>query len=102
MDFKGLDERMWWMGMVLVGTAGWIGAIAAGRDEWALLALGVVIMGFGEWVQHPLLTRLHPPSAEFPGGGTSSGYPRRVTAFGLVLNLLGAALFAAGVYRVLR
>lgn len=64
----------------------------------ALISLGGFFIGLGEWINHPLQTRLFAGSARFPAG-VVSGHPRTTTILGFTFDLLGVALVAYGGYK---
>ena len=95
MDLKGFDTRQWWIAMVVVGSALLGAAIAAHERDLILIAFGIVTFAFGEWRNHPLQTSISP-------GWHITSYPRRFTAFGTALDVIGIALIALGLYRLIR
>lgn len=56
-----------------------------------LLALGGLCIGTGEWINHPLQTRV-----SIPDNLKITSHPRRLLATGIVFDLLGFVLLALG------
>jgi hypothetical protein len=100
MDFKSIDLRMWWLGLVTFGTAICIGALAVKERDFALIGLGVGVFGIGEWVQHPLQSYIEQGRFMVPTM-LATAYPRRPKVFGIILNCVGLALILIGLYRFL-
>lgn len=65
-----------------------------------LLSLGAFFIGLGEWVNHPLQTRLMPASALYPAGKIT-GHPRNSSLIGILLDILGCIMIGLGLYRLL-
>jgi hypothetical protein len=70
-----------------------IGAGSTGHVTVAIIAAGVIVWAFGEWVQHPY--------QQFQRDGYLGTHYHRVwSAFGVALiNIIGIALVVLGVYR---
>lgn len=64
----------------------------------ALISLGGFWIGLGEWINHPLQTRLMPATALFPSG-VITGHPRNPKFIGVIFDILGAALIIFGGYK---
>lgn len=92
--FQGVDQRQWWVALVVFGSGFLAAAIAVKERDLVLIALGIVAFGFGEWRNHPLQTGVGP-------GFKTTSYPHRASAFGMLLDALGAALIGLGLYRFL-
>ena len=58
-----------------------------------LIALGAIFIGLGEWINHPLQTRLIP-------GAKITGHPRRNKLGGNLLDALGVVLILIGVVKI--
>lgn len=61
----------------------------------ALVALGTFFIGMGEWINHPLQTRVF-------ARGIATSHPRRASAAGWFFDVLGLGLLVVGLYRFLR
>ena|ERR1700688_3701970 len=95
MEMKGwgdLDTRQWWIGVIVIAGPCLVAALSTGRDNAAIIAAGVVVWAFGEWVQHPFQQSQR-------GGYVVSSYKRHLNLFGTVLNLIGVGLIIFGAYR---
>jgi hypothetical protein len=63
------------------------------NGDAALLSLGGVFVGLGEWINHPLQERVGV-------GFKITGYPRRNSFLGVAFVLFGLSLAGYGVYRI--
>lgn len=59
----------------------------------ALICLGGVFIGLGEWINHPLQTAVG-------YGYKITGYPRKVTFLGTIFVLFGLTLSCYGTYKL--
>ena len=103
--FSWLKVESWYHVFVLLGAAGIIASLTIelkgiGNIHALLLSLGVFFIGIGEWINHPLQTKLMPPNVFAPGGGVISGHPRNASLLGSLFDLLGIALVALGLYKI--
>ena len=62
------------------------------------LSLGAFLIGLGEWINHPLQTKIYPPSYHMPIGGTTTGYPRNNQFIGILFDILGICLIVWGCF----
>lgn len=92
----------WYKVLVVVGAvlfvltaAGLTPNLPAERALWC--SAGVFFVGIGEWINHPLQTKIVAGSAAF-GRGVISGHPRHASVLGTVFLLLGLALIGRGVW----
>lgn len=88
----------WWIGLVVAGGAV-LGVAKLAPDPKAAFALGLglLLFGIGEWMNHPVQTRIE--------GGMGrlwqlSGHPRSPTLGGTAFSLCGLLLLGGGVVRV--
>lgn len=97
---SNFNIRAWYKGAVTAAVAllG-VGAIAH-EQALILLAVGLLLLGLGEWINHPFQTQIIPPTFGMPGGGIASGEARRPKLFGMVLDLIGLGLLALGLFRL--
>lgn len=65
-----------------------------------LLSLGIMFIGVGEWVNHPLQTRLMKPSSYAPNGGVITGHPRSACAIGNLFDVLGFVLVVVAATKI--
>lgn len=59
------------------------------------MALGALIFGFGQWINHPLQTQLGP-------GVKITSYNRKARLSGVLTELGGVVIFALGLYLLLK
>ena len=90
----------WYKAALLVSLVVLIAAIVVGRDDVAVIAAGVLIFSFGEWINHPERESFH------PGNGYGQAFKftdkrRSPSLFGTVLDLLGLAIIGYGVWALL-
>jgi hypothetical protein len=95
----------WYHLLIVIGSAGAIASMTVELKGVAnahalLTSLGILFIGIGEWVNHPLQTKLVAPNAYFPGGGKITAYPRRPRALGSLFDLLGAVLIGIAIYKI--
>ena len=60
-----------------------------------LISLGAIFIGLGEWINHPLQTRLIP-------GAKITGHPRVNKVGGNLFDLLGLVFIIVGIIRIFR
>lgn len=61
------------------------------------ISLGFFFVGLGEWINHPLQTRIRSADAFFPAG-VISGYPRNACFLGCFWDVVGVLLLIVGVF----
>ena len=61
---------------------------------WCLIGAGGLFIGFGEWVNHPLQTKVPLPSRIFPAGTVFTSYNRLPGFQGNTLDLIGLSFLA--------
>lgn len=66
-------------------------------EPTAICALGVFFFGMGEWVNHPLQTKLRAASALFPAGVITS-HPRNARPVGIFFDFVGLVLICYGAF----
>src|ERR1044072_5956234 len=95
---SGLKIDHWWHAFTVLGAAGIIASmtiksnVVSNRDA-LLLSLGFFLFGVGQWINHPLQTRLE-------GSLKFTGYHRSPYPLGLVLEFLGCIIFAIEIFRI--
>ena len=88
---RGLGRRE--KGSVAAATA-LLGVAAVAKDRDLLVfAIGLLLIGLGEWINHPFQTRVFP-------GGIASGEVRRPKVPGLALVAVGTVLFCLALFRL--
>lgn len=92
-DFNILDE--WYKAVIAAGAVLAVPAITVGNNTALICAIGLVLFGVGEFVNHPFISGI--VYNELGGvAGTTQGRPRRPKPFGLTLDAVGLALLAYG------
>lgn len=96
----------WYQVLMAIGAAVFLLAGGGLLKEFptgatAAMAAGAFFIGMGEWINHPSQTIIVPATARFPAG-IVVGHPRHTSAAGIAFDAIGIALFALGVYMLLR
>jgi hypothetical protein len=66
-----------------------------------LISLGALLLGIGEWINHPLQTKIMPPNAYYaPGGAKITSYNRKPCFLGSLFNILGFVIIFIGVCKL--
>ena len=104
-SLSGLKIEHWYHVLVALGAAGTVAALSIElkgiANAHALsMFLGLMFVGIGEWINHPLQTKLMPPNAYAPGGGIISGHPRNPSLLGSLFDILGFLLISVAVYKI--
>lgn len=60
------------------------------------LSFGIALIGIGEWINHPLQTRLFLPSVYIPRGGIATSYNRSPCLLGSLFDILGFIVVCIG------
>lgn len=89
----------WYIGLIVVSTALLIFCLTANRNAEALMSLGGVVWGFGEWVNHPQKGGVMPARFNMPAYSITST-KRDPSLFGWLLDIAGLGLIALGAYRL--
>ena len=102
--FEKLSLDHWYKVLMAVGLAVFVLAGSGFFKEFpagptALCGLGVFFIGMGEWINHPLQTKLMAGSAMFPAGVVTS-HPRNPRPIGVFFDIVGVALLGYGVFRL--
>ena len=61
-----------------------------------LISLGIFFIGLGEWINHPLQTRILPPGPQYPGWSKAQGYLRSNSFLGNAFDIVGIILIGFG------
>lgn len=106
---KGLSAlriEHWYHVFVALGAAGSIASLSfelkgVSNAHILVISMGVLFVGIGEWINHPLQTAIVPPNVYLGGGGILSGHPRNPSLLGSLFDLLGFLLLTIGIWKVL-
>jgi hypothetical protein len=87
-------------GVIAISAVVLITALAVSSTPVAIIALGFLFIGFGEWINHPMRSGYIPPSFANPAM-TVTSTARSPSAFGCFVDGIGTLLIGLGVYRLL-
>ena len=87
-------------GVIAVSAVVLIAALAVSNTPVAIIALGFLFIGFGEWINHPKRSGYIPPSFANPAM-TVTSTARDPSVFGLFVDGVGLLLIGLGLYRLL-
>lgn len=101
----GLKIEHWYHAFVWLGILGAAGSAAVElhgipNREAFLLSIGLFLIGVGEWMNHPLQTKIIRPNVYMPGGGKVWGHPRKNCGLGVLLDLAGTVLAVTCLVRI--
>lgn len=91
---KNLDLARWWIMAIAVGVVITTAALAVKDRSFAIVGLGIVAVGFGEWFNHPKEMMIYRT-------GTLTSYERKNRAVGVALVVIGLLLVLVGTVRLL-
>jgi hypothetical protein len=97
---NNLQITTWYKAVIAVSAAAFLIALATQRDTLAFLFGGAFLIGIGEWHHHRMKT-----FEQRPVGGRLANItdrPRNPNWFGILLQLVGAALMAYSAYAAYR
>ena len=100
---KNLIIDKWYKALLVLGATVFILALTIELRGIAnsialLISLGVILIG--EWINHPLQTRILPPGEHYPGWLKGSVYVRRNTLLGLLFDCFGIVLIVVGIIKI--
>ena len=97
---KNLTLEYWYKALLAISFAILIVALTiplqVSNKAVAVLAVAGGAIGFGEWLNHP-----YREAVDLRAGFKISGHMRNNCLLGVALDIVGAALFCLGVYRLL-
>jgi hypothetical protein len=96
-SLKGFNLRRWWITAIAVGAIFTVAAIAIQNPAATLVGLGIVAMGFGEWMNHPIPMEIDVRKAE-----TLTTIERENHPLGVTIDVIGIALFILGIIALVR
>jgi hypothetical protein len=87
----------WYHVLIVLGTLFLITSLTVSlegvdNNTVQVLSLACLLIGIGEWVNHPILTEIVPPSRSVPSGGELISYPRNNSIVGVSFDLVGLFL----------
>jgi hypothetical protein len=88
------------LGILGIGASATVDLKGIQNAHALLVSLGVLLIGIGEWINHPLQTAILPANYLY-GGGKITGYPRNNSFLGVAFDVAGVALFAVGVWKII-
>jgi hypothetical protein len=97
---SNFNVRAWYKGAV-AASVGLMGVSAlASKPELLAFGLGLLMLGLGEWINHPFQTRIIPPTYGMPTGGIASGEVRSPRLVGVAFGAVGLCLLAIGLFKL--
>lgn len=102
--FEKLALDYWYKALMAGGAVVFI-LVGAGlikefpKAPTALISLGSLFFGMGEWINHPLQTKLLQGGFNSPSG-IIKGHPRSARTSGVLFDLLGGTLICYGLVRL--
>lgn len=102
---SGLKIDYWYKALIAIGAFLFVLSLsikleAVSNGHMALLSSGLVLFGMGEWINHPLQTRIIPPSLDYPGWLKGHGYLRNASTGGLLLDIIGLGLVGYAIFKI--
>jgi hypothetical protein len=94
---KNLQITTWYKAVIIVSAAAFLIALGTQRDALTMIFGGAFLIRIGEWHHHRMKTFERRPVAG--GLANITDRPRKPNWFGIMLQLVGTALMAYGVYR---
>ena len=92
MDLKVLDK--WYKALIGAGVALGVAAVAAHHNQLLVLAVGMVLLGIGEFINHPFRS--------FRDGWTIyEGHPRIPSLPGTIISAAGVLVMLYGGVRLI-
>jgi hypothetical protein len=90
---EGLQVNTWFKGVIAVSAISLAAAITTNRANVAVTATGVLIFGFGQWINHP-------KRVGFTGRFKVTSTAREACVSGLFLEAIGIVLALFGAWRL--
>jgi len=95
----------WYQVLMAVGVVVFLAAGAGLLSAFptvptAVISLGCFFVGLGEWINHPLQTKILHANAYRPGG-VVTGHPRNPQFIGTAFDVLGVTIICIGLYKLL-
>lgn len=96
---KTLQVTNWYKAVTVLSAICLVIGLTTQRDTIALLSLGAFLIGIGEWRNHRKAVEFRPTVA---GLAKVTDNVWQATWLGILLDLLGVAVIAYGLYRAYR
>lgn len=97
---SNFNIRAWYKGAVAAAVT-LLGVSAVAKDPALLVfGLGLLLLGLGEWINHPFQSRIVPPMGYGIPATIASGEVRSTNIVGVAFDILGVSLMCVGLYRV--
>lgn len=102
-----LKIEYWYHALMVIGAAGALVAMTVELKGVAnahalVMSLGILCVGMGEWINHPLQTKLMPPNFYARSGGVITSHPRSNSVVGVLFDILGFTLAAIAIYKIVQ
>ena len=91
---NGIDFDRWYVVVIVISLVVLLACVVARQPTYSLIAVGVLLFGIGELIQHPMRQALIPR-------GIITNRTRQWSVFGTLWNIAGIAAAARGVYLLL-
>jgi hypothetical protein len=91
-DLRLLDK--WYKALIAAGVALGVGAVAAHHNQLLVMAVGMVLVGVGEFMNHPFRSYRD-------GLTVYEGHPRIPCLAGHILDAVGALIMLFGIVKLL-
>jgi hypothetical protein len=96
---SNLQIDTWYKGIIIIAAAALIVLLTVDKPAIALVALGFLLIGIGEWINHPTRYAYRSPTFTEPGMMIEST-ARQPTLFGWIVDAIGLGLIGLGAYRL--
>ena len=102
---KNLKIDYWYKALLVAGVASLFLSLTVelkeiGNNIVQLISLGAIFIGLGEWINHPLQTRILPPGPHYSGWLKGQGYLRSNSFLGIAFDFVGVTLIGLGLYKL--
>lgn len=92
---EGLAITTWYKAVVAVGALALAAAITASEHAIAIVACGAIIIGVGEWINHPRRISIR-------GNLKITDVSRETNAVGIAVDLVGLGTILFGIYKMVQ
>ena len=99
---ENLKIDHWSKGVASFFAAASLAALALSNQLIFVTCLGGFLYGVGEWINHPIQTRIvSPAESGYPGWIKGSGCLRNNSSYGVAIAVIGTAIFIFGILKIL-